>query len=139
MNGPVIRGNIITIPSDQELLVAVDDFLEGTLRGFEVDESLIADIAISVTEVINNAIIHGNKEDKTKPVSLTIDREDSELTFTVTDEGEGFNPDDIADPLQEENLLKQVGRGVFIARSLMDHVEFSSTSSGTTVVLKKKV
>lgn len=141
MAGPVIKGNVIFIPSDQDHLVAVDDFLEGTLRGFGLEEPMIADIAISVTEIVNNAIIHGNKSDPSKTVSLTIENENNNETFrfTITDEGQGFDPDKIADPLKEENLMREVGRGVFIVRSLMDSITVEITDGGSIVVLTKNV
>ncbi|MCH7878429.1 MAG: ATP-binding protein [candidate division Zixibacteria bacterium] len=139
MDGPIIKDNTITIPSDQDYLVAVDDFLEGTLRGFGVDESTIADIAISVTEVVNNGIIHGNKCDPSKALTLQIARSGSTLKFVVSDEGEGFDPSCVDDPLKEENLLKEVGRGIFIIRSLMDKVEFENTPEGVRVTMTKTV
>lgn len=139
MDGPIIKNNTITIPSDQEHLVAVDEFLEGTLRGFGIDESTIADIAISVTEVVNNGIIHGNKSDPNKALTLSIDKTGSTLTFVVADEGAGFDPSIIDDPLKEENLLKEVGRGIFIIRSLMDSVEFENTPDGVRVTLSKTI
>ena len=61
MDKPTITGNRITVPSDTQFLTDVDVFIEGILRGFGVNESLIADIAISVSELVNNAITHGNK------------------------------------------------------------------------------
>ena len=137
MDGPVIKGDTICIPSDQEHLVAVDEFLEGTLRGFAVDESLIADIAISVTEIVNNAIIHGNKKDPAKEVSLRIQNDSGKLQFTITDEGAGFDPKDIPDPLKEENLMREVGRGVFIVKSLMDNITVENTGKGSIVVMTK--
>lgn len=139
MDGPIIKDNTITIPSDQDHLVAVDDFLEGTLRGFGIDESTIADIAISVTEVVNNGIIHGNKCDPSKALTLQIARSGSTLKFVVSDEGEGFDPSCVDDPLKEENLLKEVGRGIFIIRSLMDKVEFENTPEGVRVTMTKTV
>ncbi len=139
MDGPVIRGNTISIPSDPEYLAAVDDFLEGTLRGFGVDESTIADIAISVTEIVNNGILHGNKSDASKLVTLGIHKDGNVISFTVSDEGPGFDPECIADPLEEGNLLKEVGRGIFIARSLMDAVSFEVQKVGSIVTLVKNV
>ncbi len=68
MEKPKIVGNVITIPSSDEYLLDVDSFLEGTLRGCDVDESVIADIAISVSELVNNAIFHGNAASQTKTV-----------------------------------------------------------------------
>lgn len=139
MDGPIIKDNSITIPSNQDYLVSVDEFLEGTLRGFGVDESTIADIAISVTEVVNNGIIHGNKSDPNKALTLTIYRDGNNLKFVVLDEGEGFDPSCVDDPLKEENLLKEVGRGIFIIRSLMDSVDFENTPEGVRVTLTKTI
>lgn len=139
MDGPVIKGNTITIPSSQDYLVAVDEFLEGVLRGHGVDESTIADIAISVTEVVNNGILHGNKNDRSKSLSLSIENDNGILKFCIEDEGEGFDPSCVDDPLKEENLLKEVGRGIFIIKSLMDSVEFENRPSGVRVTLIKNL
>ncbi len=139
MDGPVIKGNTIAIPSDPEYLAAVDDFLEGVLRGFGVDESTIADIAISVTEVVNNGILHGNKSDASKAVTLSISKKGSRVSFSVSDEGPGFDPESVPDPLKEENLLKEVGRGIFIAKSLMDDVTFETQPNGSTVTMEKDI
>lgn len=139
MKKPVIKGNTISVPSDQEYLADVDSFLEGLLRGFGADESVIADVAISVSEVVNNAMVHGNKSAPDKSVFVTIGRVDSEVTITVKDEGAGFNPDEVADPLAQENLLKEVGRGLFIVRSLMDKVEVATADGGTLVTMVKDI
>jgi len=55
----------------------------------------------------------------------------------VTDEGKGFNPDELADPLAEENLLKEVGRGIFIVRSLMDKVDIMPSKKGTKITFTR--
>ena len=68
MDKPIISGDTITIPSRQEFLSDVDLFVEGTLRGYGAGESVIADIAISVSELVNNAVLHGNKAVLEKPV-----------------------------------------------------------------------
>ena len=134
---PTIDGDTISIPSDPKHIIAVDEFIESKLREMGMDESTIADIAISVTEVVNNGIIHGNKSDLEKLLTVTIIKSAKDLKFVVTDQGEGFDPETIANPLDEENLLREGGRGIFIAKSLMDNVDINPTPNGVTVTLTK--
>jgi len=72
MRKPIISGNTISIPSDLEYLSVVDEFIEGLLRGYGTSESIIADIAISVSELLNNSINHGNKSNTELPVTISI-------------------------------------------------------------------
>jgi serine/threonine-protein kinase RsbW len=95
-------------------------------------------LAIAVTEIANNAVIHGNKRDVRKKVFVNIDVVDAEVRLTIRDEGIGFNPDSISNPLDPENLLRESGRGVFIVRSLMDDVLYDFSKGGTQVTLIKK-
>ena len=112
--------------------------METTLRGHGVSESLVTDVAIASTELINNAIVHGNKSNPHKTVTIEIVFTDADVTVRVSDQGEGFNPQEIPDPLAEENLLREVGRGVFIVRSLMDELRYEAGPSGGTVVVARK-
>ncbi|MBI5267783.1 MAG: ATP-binding protein [candidate division Zixibacteria bacterium] len=137
MDKPVISGDTIVIPSDQEFLADVDVFLEGTLRGLGVDESIIADIAISVSELVNNAIIHGNKFARSKSVTIKMAHNGRTLTISVIDQGTGFDPGHVPDPLSQENLLKEVGRGIFIVRQLMEKVDIIPSPHGTTIAITK--
>ncbi len=139
MQKPVIAGDTISIPSSQEFLVDVDTFVEGTLRGWGTDESIIADVAISVSELVNNAIMHGNRAQLDKPVQVRVTREDSKVKIFITDQGGGFDPSHIENPVEDGNLLKEVGRGIFIVRSLMDAVDFCPTEHGTTVIISKTI
>ena len=137
MDKPVISGNTIKIPADLKYLTDVDDFIEGFLRDCGADESVVADIAISVSELVNNAVAYGSRYAPDQPIIITIDKMNSAVTITVSDQGTGFNPDDIADPLADENLLKEAGRGIFIVRSLMDAVDINASCQGTTVTITK--
>ena len=139
MKKPVISGNTISIPSNQEFLADVDLFIEGILRGYEIDESVIADIAISVSELVNNAICHGNKSEFEQPVKVCLERVNGKVEICVTDQGNGFNYGAIDSPIADENLMKEVGRGLFIVKSLMDSIDFEVTSRGTTVVITKAI
>ena len=139
MQKPQIKGNRITIPSNQEFLSDVDMFIEGILRGYGADESIIADIAISVSELVNNAISHGNAQSDSKQVVVEIDKNSNLVTISVMDEGAGFNPNTLDDPLAEENLLKEVGRGIFIVNSLMDSVDINPSPRGTKITMTKTI
>lgn len=139
MTGPIIKNNCITIPSLEDYLPDVDNFVEGLLEDTGLDKSVIADIAISVTEVVINAIIHGNKSILEKVVTVTVNKTGAAIEIIVVDQGEGFNPDEIDNPIDDANLLKEVGRGIFIVKSLMDDLKIEPSPTGTRFTLKKNL
>ena len=136
---PEIAGNKITIPSSTEFLPDVDMFIEGILRGYGTNESTIADIAISVSELVNNAISHGSADKDDSKVVVEINKNTDVVSVIVVDEGTGFDPNELADPLAQENLLKEVGRGIFIVKSLMDSVDIEPSPNGTRIIMKKSI
>lgn len=139
MNKPAVSGNTITIPSQESFLVTVDEFIEGFLRRYGATESVIADIAISVSELVINAISHASKSSPNKLIVVKIGETNGQVRVSVSDQGTGFNPDEIDDPLADENLLKEAGRGIFIVRSLMDTIDIKATKQGTTVTITKAI
>src|SRR5687767_7290578 len=104
----------------------------GRLAG--LDDDTIHWIGVAVRESVINAIKHGNREDYFKLVTVEFTfappAEPGELVVRVVDQGEGFEPGDIADPLAPENLLKSSGRGIFFMRSFMDDVTLRRASEG---------
>lgn len=128
------KGNLIIIPSSQVFLTKVDSFVERKLKKLGLNKDQLADVAISVTEAVNNAIVHGNKNDPQKKVILRLIPDKSCIIIEVEDEGKGFNLNSLPCPITEENLLKEVGRGIFIVRSLMDKVDFIFKQEGGTIV-----
>lgn len=126
------------IPSSQLYLAKVDEFVERKLKKLGLNKDQLADVAISVTEVVNNAIVHGNKNDPQKKVILRILADDCCVTIEVEDQGQGFDPCCLPCPINDENLLKEVGRGIFIVRSLMDKVDYIFKPAGGTIVCLKK-
>jgi serine/threonine-protein kinase RsbW len=130
----------ITIESSPGKISEVDDFLENWLRRRGVPESTVADMAIAVTELVNNAIRHGNREKSDKIVTVDLRLEGIEIEASISDEGQGFDPDNLPDPLAEENLLKEIGRGIFIVKSLMDQFEYSFVPDrGATIRIVKRL
>jgi serine/threonine-protein kinase RsbW len=95
-------------------------------------------ISMALREALANAIKHGNRLDPDKRVFLSLGGTGDDLTVIVGDEGEGFDPTRIADPLAPENQLKTSGRGIFYIRTFMDDVTFSRGEGGGTVLTMKK-
>ncbi len=118
--------NELDLPSTLDNLPRVEKFIDEACESFHIDEDLYGNVLIAVTEAVNNAIQHGNKEDpdRTFTVSFEVDEELQKLTFRVEDDGEGFDYESVPDPTAPENLEKPYGRGVFLMRHLADEVEF---------------
>jgi len=130
----------LAVPSIPDRISEVDEFLESALRKAEIAEEIIADVAIAVTEIVNNAINHGNARNPERLVVMRLTIDPKEIKVEVTDEGEGFDPGIIPDPLAQENLLREVGRGIFIVRHLMDTVDIDSVPGrGTMVRITKQL
>lgn len=89
-------------------------------------------IMLALSEAVNNAIIHGNKEDSDKKVHISTSLEGQTLKISVRDEGEGFNPEKLPDPLKEENLLNEGGRGIYLIEQYSDDLEFSNDGTKIT-------
>jgi len=104
----------------------------GQLAG--LDDDAVHWIGVAVRESVINAIKHGNREDYGKMVTVEFamapSNDPSELVVRVLDQGEGFDPEDIADPLAPENILKSSGRGIFFMRNFMDDVTLKRAAEG---------
>ena len=128
----------ISIPSTYDAMERVAGLIEKAGRLVGICEDDEVDLMISVMEAVNNAIQHGNEENPEKEVHIRIVAEPSELTCTVRDEGGGFDPARVPDPLRRENLLNPSGRGILMMREFMDDVDFSTESGGTSVRMRKR-
>jgi serine/threonine-protein kinase RsbW len=100
--------------------------------GFEEETSHY--LAVAVRESIVNAIKHGNGQDESKRVEIQFTLQEGALEVQVKDQGTGFEPKEVPDPLAPENILKAYGRGIFFMRQFMDEVSYSFPSRGGTVV-----
>ena len=103
-------------------------------RGLRFDEDALTWMEVAVRESVINAIKHGNRHDRAKQVTVEFTTRPApapeELVIVVRDQGDGFDPDGIADPLAPENLLKSSGRGIFFMRSFMDDVQLIRLPEG---------
>ena len=94
-------------------------------------------IAMAVREAAVNAVLHGNAYDPKKKMTVSFENTGEALVIKISDQGRGLRDEDIPDPLAEENLLKQSGRGIFLIRSFMDEVRIRQLEPGTEITLIK--
>ena len=128
----------LSIPSSYDATERVAAMIEQVGGQVGISEDDKVDLMISVMEAVNNAIQHGNQEDETKQVHIRIEAEPGKVVCWVRDEGQGFNPAKVPDPLSPQNLLNPSGRGILMMREFMDNVEFSAEGSGTSVRMSKQ-
>ncbi len=125
----------LQLASDRDNIRQVEPFLR-TIDGLAVlSEDRYHNMLVAVTEAVNNAIIHGNQCDVQKVATLIVHVASTSITFVISDQGRGFDPDAVPDPRLPENLLREGGRGVFLIRQLADNVDYTVTPSGTTVAI----
>src|SRR3982750_2770768 len=86
--------------------------------GFEEED--LHKIGMAVRESMVNAVVHGNQYSKDKKVHVTISANSDRMTIKIADQGKGFDLNQLPDPLAEENLLRNSGRGIFLIRAFMD-------------------
>ena len=115
----------IQIPSLIENIRIVESFIDNAKEKYAINDDIYGNIMIAITEAVNNAIIHGNKSNKDKNVSLYLQMPDETcIKFSVVDEGNGFDFENLSDPTAPENLENPGGRGIFLMKQLADEVAF---------------
>jgi serine/threonine-protein kinase RsbW len=146
-SGPVMSGapfrtvhlRLTSTPEAPDFVQVVGDHVA---RGAGLDEDSLHWVSVAVRECVVNAVKHGNQYDGGRFVSVDFEvhrlTDCSELLIRVRDEGEGFELEEVADPLAPENLLRTSGRGIFLIRSFMDDVRVARTSEGMEVTMVKR-
>lgn len=127
------RGQKLKIESSADNLRLVERLIEDVCDIYNVNEDNFGNILIAVTEAVNNAIYHGNKGNPSKSVQIGFENQDKKITFSVSDEGQGFDYNSLPDPTDPNNIDKINGRGVFLMKHLADKVEFNQ--NGKEVLL----
>jgi serine/threonine-protein kinase RsbW len=124
----------LQIHSNFELLDFVQVVSDRMAQLAGLDEDAVHWIGVAVRESVINAIKHGNREDHGKMVTVEFAMAPvatpNELIVRVLDQGEGFDPEEVADPLAPENILKSSGRGIFFMRNFMDDVTLRRGDEG---------
>ena len=115
------RKETLTLESRPENISSIERFVEEICDYYNINDTYFGNILIALTEAYQNALIHGNNSDASKSIHVVFESKPKGLSFTVTDEGKGFDPDLVPDPLDLEiELDTEKGRGVFLMRSLSD-------------------
>jgi serine/threonine-protein kinase RsbW len=141
LDGHLIR---LEIPSSFDLLDIVQVLSDRMSTVAGLDEDSMHWVSVAVRESVINAIKHGNREDQAKHVTVEFTLKPrttpEEFVVRVLDEGKGFDPDGIANPLDPENVLKSSGRGIFFMKSFMDDVAIERRpEGGMSVRMSKKL
>jgi serine/threonine-protein kinase RsbW len=124
----------LSFQSKPENIAIVERLIDEICEKHSVIEEHYGDILIAMTEGVNNAILHGNKLDIRKNVSVEYETRKKDLFFRITDEGPGFDYNNLPDPTAPENLERPNGRGVFLMRNLADECTFEDDGRVVEVV-----
>ena len=114
----------IEIPSLSDNIRIIESFIDNAKEKFNLNDDIYGNIMISVTESVNNAIVHGNGNNKSKNVKISLILDEKVIKFKIQDEGDGFDYHGLPDPTSPENIAKPGGRGIFLMRHLADEVSF---------------
>ena len=121
------------ITTSRDELRLLPDILEDVRRQCPVSDDQFYNLVIALTEAVNNAIVHGNRGDATKHVRYRVSCTPEGIQCRVEDEGEGFEMEEVRDPVAPENLLRDGGRGLFIIRALMRDVRTERLANGMAI------
>ncbi len=138
-NGGAVRIVKLRIGSRREFLDGVHSLSEHLIEevGFSADDTYW--MVTAVREAVTNAVIHGNKEEPGTRVDVVFELAEECIRITVVDQGDGFDPDSLPDPVSKEHLMDASGRGVFLMHQLMDDVSYDfPESGGCTLTMTKR-
>ena len=124
----------ISLASESKSLLVLEEWINKLCDLYQISVEQYGNVLIAITEAVNNAIIHGNKNIANKKTDIEYNIDSQTITFTVFDEGIGFDFNDLPDPTSPENLEKPQGRGIFLMNHLADEVNF--IDNGNVVQLK---
>ena len=125
----------VVISSDPGEARRVQDEIEGFLKHHQFSEKEVFCIRLALEEALINAIKHGNRLDRNKKVHITYHILPERFDVVITDEGQGFDPNDVPDPTAIENLERPCGRGLMLMRYYMSTVSFAA--SGNSVFMSR--
>ena len=127
----------LTIPSSFDEVHKVEQLIDRTCANLGVNEEFFGNVLIAVTEAVNNAIQHGNKEQASLIVELNVTDSSDSFCFSVEDQGAGFDYENLPDPTSPENILKDNGRGIFLMKNLADEVCFENNGKKVLIYFTK--
>jgi serine/threonine-protein kinase RsbW len=129
----------LSLPSRIETVATAAAAVADFVNRSGISEDAAFGIDMAVREAVTNAVLHGNSQDESKAVDITLKSSPEAVEIVVHDQGAGFNPSEVPDPTASENILKTSGRGIFFMRSFMDEVDWLiRPEGGTTVRMLKR-
>ncbi len=134
-NDKLIDREFLIISSDLKELKKIEEFSHHISRKATLTEEQSDNMAIVLTELVHNAIVHGNKMISDKKVIVKADYYPDRVQVSIKDEGAGFDPSAISNPTNPENLWKESGRGIFLVKNLIDDVQFYPTRRGMKIII----
>jgi serine/threonine-protein kinase RsbW len=136
--GPVLETTTRILNSTVESVDSAESAALEMARRGGLRETTLEQIGLAVHEIMTNAVVHGNRSDVQKEVVVTITRGPDELRILISDQGDGFDPGRLPDPLSPQRLLEGSGRGIYLARTFMDEFCVQCDGrDGTTVTMVK--
>lgn len=124
----------LTLTSEFDEIQKLEAFVDDLRQWLSLEEDLNSRVMLALNEAVTNAIIHGNKENPDKKVTVTASTSGNSLHITVEDEGEGFDPKELPNPLEKENLLNTGGRGVYLIQEYTDETNYEK--GGSKLIMK---
>jgi serine/threonine-protein kinase RsbW len=119
-----------SLDSTLESVDSAEELALGVAQRAGFDDDDLMKIGMAVRESMVNAVVHGNRYNANKKVRFSARQDGDRLTVRVTDQGEGFDPETLPDPLAPENLMRTSGRGIFLIRSFMDEFDIRRQEQG---------
>lgn len=126
----------LVLKSELQSITKVESFVDELRHTYGISEEIYGNILVVMTEAVTNAIIHGNKSDANKTVTVGFEKNNNMISFHVEDQGKGFDYANLPDPTSSENIEKPSGRGVFLMMHLADLVVFSKSGSKVEIQFK---
>lgn len=127
----------MTLSSSLESVDKLERTAEDIAGRAGFDEDTVPHIAMAVREAAINAVLHGNSYNASKEITASFETTAADFIFRISDQGTGFDPASLPDPLAPENILRGSGRGIFLIRAFMDEVNFRQLHPGTEITLIK--
>ncbi len=119
----------IIIESDIKNISLIEKLIDDISNQYGLHSDIYGKLLLAIVEGVNNAIVHGNKLDTSKKVQLEYQIKEKSIEFIISDEGPGFDLNNIPDPTLPENIEKTHGRGIFLMNHLADKIEFEDSGS----------
>jgi serine/threonine-protein kinase RsbW len=135
VDGQLIVGNRQEL---KDLINGALDSARHCLSGTAANESLRFRLQVALAEALANAVVCGNQEDPAKSVQVDAELRIDRITVQVTDEGDGFDPEQVPEPVLPEHIADTCGRGLFLIRKLVDDVHFNEQGNSICMTLRRR-